>query len=341
MKLSKEFVIGVVVVVAIAVLYMGVNYLKGINLLSKQLKFYAKYENVAGLTPSNAVVLNGYKIGIVSEVGMNPNGDGSLIVEVVLNDSKLKVPADTKLEIFDADLFGGKGIRILMGDSAVLANHKDTLIGSVSLGLTETIKNEIEPLKQKTSDLFAGLDSVIASLNGVLGSANDKEGLSQVFKNLKNTLQNLDNSTAKVDALLGENAGKLSNIFSSVESISSNIEKNNAQLSNAIKNFSSLSDTLAKLELASTVIKVNRALENFNGVMSKVNEGNGTLGQLVNNDSLHTQLVSASKSLDLLLDDMKTHPKRYVHFSVFGRKDDGGLSKKEQEDVRTILKESK
>ncbi len=341
MKLSKEFVIGVVVVVAIAVLYMGVNYLKGINLLAKQLKFYAKYDNVAGLTASNAVVLNGYKIGIVSEVGMNPNGDGSLIVEVVLNDSKLKVPADTKLEIFDADLFGGKGIRILMGDSAVLANHKDTLVGSVSLGLTETIKNEIEPLKQKTSDLFAGLDSVIASLNGVLGSANDKEGLSQVFKNLKNTLQNLDNSTAKVDALLGENAGKLNNIFSSVESISSNIEKNNAQLSNAIKNFSSLSDILAKLELASTVIKVNRALESFDGVMSKVNEGTGTLGQLVNNDSLHTQLVNASRSLDLLLDDMKTHPKRYVHFSVFGKKDDGGLSKKEQEDVRAILKESK
>lgn len=341
MKVSKEFVIGVVVVVAIAILYMGVNYLKGINLLAKQLRFYAVYNNVAGLTASNAVVLNGYKIGIVSDVGMNPNGNGTLIVEVILNDSKLKVPADTKLEIFDADLFGGKGIRILLGDSSVFAADEDTLAGSVSLGLTESIKQEIEPLKKKTSDLFAGLDSVINSLQSVLGSAEEKKGLSEIFNNLKNTLENLDNATAKMDNILGENADELKNIFSNVESISGNIKNNNEELTNAIKNFSALSDTLAKMELAATVLKVNRAMENLDGVLKKVNEGTGTLGQLVNNDSLHTQLVNASRSLDLLLDDMRNHPKRYIHFSVFGKKDEEGFSKKEEEQIREVVKGSK
>lgn len=321
MKLSKEFIIGIVVVLTIAILYMGVNYLKGINLLSKQLRFYAVYENVAGLTASNAVTLNGYKIGIVSDVGMNPNGDGSVIVEVVINDSELNVPVDTKLEIFDADLFGGKGIRIMLGESAVLAANKDTLNGEIALGLTESIKQEIEPLKRKTSELFAGIDSVITSLNSVLGSANQGDGLSSVFDDLKNTISNLESTSSQLDNLLENNSDRLTSIFSNVESISSNLKNNNESLTNAIKNISTLSDTLAKMELASTVLRVNKAMESFEGVMTKVNEGTGTLGQLVNNDSLHTELVNASHSLDLLLTDMREHPKRYVHFSVFGKKE--------------------
>lgn len=341
MKLSKEFVIGIVVVIAIAVLYMGVNYLKGVNLLAKQLRFYAIYENVAGLTASNAVVLNGYKIGIVSDVGMNPNGDGTLIVEVILNDSKLKIPTDTQLEIYDADLFGGKGIRIILGKSSVLAEDEAYLTGTVSMGLTETIKQEIEPLKKKTSELFAGLDSVINNLNNVLGTTEDKKGLEQVFADLKSTISNLSSATAKADNILGENSQSLKEIFGNVESISNNIKNNNADLSNAIKNFSSLSDSLAKMELATTVLKVNRAMDNLDGVLQKINEGTGTLGQLATNDSLHTQMVNASRSLDMLLDDMRAHPKRYVHFSVFGKKDGENFSKKEEEQIRTIVKESK
>lgn len=341
MKLSKEFVIGIVVVIAIAVLYMGVNYLKGVNLLAKQLRFYAIYENVAGLTASNAVVLNGYKIGIVSDVGMNPNGDGTLIVEVILNDSKLKIPTDTQLEIYDADLFGGKGIRIILGKSTVLAEDEAYLKGTVSMGLTETIKQEIEPLKKKTSELFAGLDSVINNLNNVLGTTEDKKGLEQVFADLKTTISNLSSATAKADNILGENSQSLKEIFGNVESISNNIKNNNADLSNAIKNFSSLSDSLAKMELATTVLKVNRAMDNLDGVLQKINEGTGTLGQLATNDSLHTQLLNASRSLDMLLDDMRAHPKRYVHFSVFGKKDGDNFSKKEEEQIRTIVKESK
>ncbi len=337
MKVSKEFIIGVVVVLTIAVLYMGVNYLKGVNLLSKQLKFYSRYENVAGLTASNPVVLNGFKIGIVSDVGMNPNGDGSVIVEVMLNDSKLKVPIDTKLEIFDADLFGGKAIRIALGDSEVLANDGDYLAGVVSLGLTETIKQEIEPLKKKTGDLFAGIDSVINSLNAVLGSANDKDGMTAVFASLKNTLRNLESTTFKVDNLLASNGGKISEIVSNVESISKNLKDNNVPLTNAIKNFSSLSDTLAKLELATTILKVNKAMESTNTLLAGINEGQGTLGKLATTDSLHHELMNASHSLDLLLDDMRMHPNRYVNFSLIGRKNNDGLSKKEKEEVEEII----
>lgn len=334
MKVSREFLIGVLVVIAIALLYLGVNYLKGVNLFLKQQKYYAVYENAAGLTASNPVILNGFKIGIVSDVHMNENGDGTIIAEVILNDNKLKVPEDTKLEIKDADLFGGKAIEIILGISPNLAENKDTLRSSISLGLTETIKQEIEPLKAKTSQLFAGVDSVISNLNNVLGGSNT-EGLNEIFSSLKNTMTNLEGTSGKLSTLLDNNSGKLTDIFSNVESISTNLKNNNETLTNAIKNVELLTDSLAKLELSATIKKVDKAMGDFTLITEKINSGQGTIGQLINNDSLHTELVSASHSLDLLLNDMRTHPKRYLSFSLISRKGgDEEFSKKELEQMR-------
>jgi phospholipid/cholesterol/gamma-HCH transport system substrate-binding protein len=333
MKVSREFAIGVVVVIAIALLYLGVNYLKGINLFAKQQRFYAVYENVAGLVASNAVVLNGYKIGIVSQLDMHPSGDGRLVVEVLVNAGGLNIPLDTELRIYDADLFGGKAIQFVLGDSIVLAADKDTLSGSVDMGLTETIKKELEPLKQKTAELFGSVDSVLSNLNSVFAS-NSTRSIPAMFESLHNTLENLESSTSSLDGLLSANNQRITDIVSNVQSISSNLKNNNADLTRVITNFSSLSDTLARLQIGATMLKVDRALGNFESVMSKVNSGEGSLGLLVNSDSLHRELVSASGSLDLLLDDMRTHPKRYVSFSLIGRRDSQRFSKAELEQLR-------
>jgi phospholipid/cholesterol/gamma-HCH transport system substrate-binding protein len=334
MKISREFLIGVLVIVAIALLYLGLNYLKGINLFLKQQKFYAVYENAAGLTASNPVILNGFKIGIVSDVHMNENGNGTIVAEVVLNDSKLKIPNDTKLEIFDADLFGGKAIQIVLGESTVLANNKDTLASGISLGLTESIKQEIEPLKQKTSQLFTGIDSVITSLNNVLGDA-QTENLSEIFSDLKTTMHNLEETSTRLNGVLSNNTDKLDAIFTNVESISENLKNNNETLSAAIKNAALITDSLAKLNLSATLKKVDGALAGFNELVAGVNSGQGTLGKMIKTDSLHTELVNASHSLDLLLNDMRLHPKRYLSFSLINRdKGNAEFSKKELEQMR-------
>jgi len=336
MKVSREFLIGVVVVGAIALLYIGINFLKGVNLFARQSKFYAVYDNVAGLVPSNAVILNGYKIGTVSNVEMNSKGDGTLVVEVVINDAKLNIPADTKLQIFDADLFGGKAIQIMLGDSTVLAENKDTLQGFVALGLTESIKNEIEPLKQKTTDLFATVDSVLNGLNSMFQS-NSAKGLPAIFESVKNTLTNVEQTTNSLNELITQNNPKISSILDNVNSISANLKDNNDELSNVIKNVNSMSDSLAKLNLAATMLKVDRALGDFEVILNKVNSGEGSIGQLVNNDTLHSELVNASHSLDLLLDDMRVHPKRYLSFSLIGRRERSELSKRELEQIRDEL----
>lgn len=334
MKISREFLIGVLVVVAIALLYLGLNYLKGVNLFLKQQKFYAVYENAAGLTASNPVILNGFKIGIVKNVHMHENGNGTIVAEVVLNDSKLKIPNDTRLEIFDADLFGGKAIQILLGTSTTLAANKDTLKSSISLGLTESLKQEIEPLKQKTSQLFLGIDSLISNLNSMVGQG-QTQSMADIFDKLKNTMQNLEESTSKLNDVVENNSDAIDIIVKNAESITTNLKNNNETITAAIKNAAMITDSLAKLNLSATLKTVDKALSDFNLLIYNINQGDGTLGKLIHTDSLHTELVHASHSLDLLLNDMRMHPKRYLSFSLIDRtKDEQEFSKKELETMR-------
>jgi phospholipid/cholesterol/gamma-HCH transport system substrate-binding protein len=334
MNIRREFLIGVLVVVSVVLLYFGLSYLKGVNLLQKQQKFYGVYDNAAGLQASNPVILNGYKIGIVKAVHLHENGSGKIVVEVLLRDANLQIPSDTKLEIYDADLFGGKAIQLMLGTSPNLAENKDTLQTGISLGLAESVKQEIEPLKQKTTQLFASVDTLMTNIRKVL-SSEQTEDLGEIFSSLKNTLRNLERTSAELNGTLANNRGKLSNIFDNVESISNNLKDNNDELSNAIRNASLITDSIAKLNLAGTLTQVNTALNGVNEITKSINEGDGTLTKLLQSDSLHNQVVSASHSLDLLLNDMRTNPKRYLSFSVIGRKESSTeFSKSELEQIR-------
>lgn len=334
MKIRSEFLIGVLVLVSIVLLYFGLSYLKGVNLFQKQLKFYGVYDNAAGLQTSNPVILNGYKIGIVKAVHLHENGSGKIVVEVLLRDANLVIPKDTQLEIFDADLFGGKAIQLKLGSSSELAIDRDTLQTNISLGLAESVKQEIEPLKQKSSQLFASVDSLLTNVRKIL-SNEQTEDLTEIFQNLKNTISNLEKTSYELNSMLANNKGKLSSIFSNVDAISANLKANNEALTNAIQNASMITDSLARLNLSSTLYQVNSALEKVNSITSRIQNGDGTLGKLVQTDSLHTQVMQASESLDLLLNDIRVNPKRYLSFSVIGRKsDDAEFSKKELEQLR-------
>jgi phospholipid/cholesterol/gamma-HCH transport system substrate-binding protein len=334
MKIRREFLIGVIVVVSIVVMYFGLSYLKGVNLFQKQQKFYGVYENSAGLQTSNPVILNGYKIGIVKAVHLHENGSGKIVVEVLLRDANLRIPKDTQLEIYDADLFGGKAIQLVLGTSEELALDKDTLQTSISLGLAESVKQEIEPLKQKSTQLFASVDSLITNIRKVLSNEQTQD-LTEVFQDLKNTISNLEKTSYELNSILVNNKGNLSSIFDNVDAISENLRNNNEALTNAIQNASMITDSLAALNLAATLRQVNNALQSVNDITKKINSGEGSLGKLIQSDSLHNQVVQASTSLDLLLNDMRVNPKRYLSFSIVGRKEENQeFSKKQLEQLR-------
>ncbi|MFM9005708.1 MAG: MlaD family protein, partial [Flavobacteriales bacterium] len=230
MIVRREFLIGVVVLASLVLLYFGLSYLKGVNLFEKQQKFYGVYANAAGLQTSNPVILNGYKIGIVRAVHLHENGSGNIVVEVLLRDDNLRIPKDTKLEIYDADLFGGKAIQVLLGSSEELASDDDTLQTSLSLGLAESVKQEIEPLKQKSSQLFASVDSLITNIRKVL-STEQTQDLSSVFQDLKNTISNLEQTSGELNGILSTNKGKINSIFQNVDAIAANLRANNDELS--------------------------------------------------------------------------------------------------------------
>ena len=335
-KARNEVVIGAVVIVILALVYFGVSFLKGVNIFSTQTRYYAVYDEIGGLEVSSPVIINGFKIGIVKSIELESNGSGRLVVEVVLNNADVSVPKDSELKIYDSDFFGGKAIQIVLGDSSVMANTKDTLVAVIEKGLGETLKNEIDPIKQKSAEIFQHVDSVLTSLQRTLNSSG-AEGLPNLFSSLQRTMNNLESTSANLNLLIVNNGGKVSEIISNAQTLTNTLKANNERIDQAIKNITQFTDTLSRIRLTTTLYKVDQAMGHFEEVMAKVNSGQGSLGKLVNNDSLHNELVSATHSLDLLLDDMRNHPKSYVGFSLFGRRDADKFSKSELEDMKKII----
>lgn len=335
-KARNEVVIGAIVIVILALVYFGVSFLKGVNIFSTQTRYYAIYDEIGGLEVSSPVIINGFKIGIVKSIELESNGSGRLVVEVVLNNADVAVPKDSKLKIYDSDLFGGKAIQIVMGDSSVIASSNDTLDAFLEKGFAETLKSEIDPIKKKSAEIFQGVDSVLSSLQRTLNNSG-AEGLPSLFSSLQRTMNNLESTSANLNVLIANNSGRVSEIIGNAQALTNTLKANNERIDQAIKNITQFTDTLSRIRLTTTLYKVDQAMGHFEEVMNKVNSGQGTLGKLVNNDSLHHELVNATHSLDLLLDDMRNHPKSYVGFSLFGKRDSDKFSKSELEDMKKII----
>ncbi|MCH2198792.1 MAG: MlaD family protein [Flavobacteriales bacterium] len=335
---SKEFKIGVIVVVSLTLLIFGINYLKGINIFVQQRTFFAVYDDVDGLSVANPVILNGFKIGQVKTVGFHPKGDGSLMVEFSIDQKDLNVPVDSKAKIFSSDLFGSKAIKIIMGDSTLMANPKDTLESEIEMGLAESVRLELMPLKNKTDELIAGVDDIVENLKTVFDD-DATQGLPKVFESLQRTMETLEKTTLRLDETIADNSDRIDGIFADVHSITTNLKSNNEKLNNIISNFDTVSDSLAKLELSTTLKKADVALGEFADIMTKINEGEGTMAQLINNDSLHTSLLNTNQELQYLINDLYMNPWRYVHVSIFGKKPKEKFSRRELEQLRELIDE--
>lgn len=317
MKNLKEIKIGIITVVSVALLYWGFNYLKGSNLFDKKQIYYAVYEQVNGLVNSNAVTVNGYKIGIVESINFIPgDSKGRLIVKISINNKDIEIP-DNSIAKIQNDLLGTASIVIKMGNSKSRAVSGDTLKSELAATLQEEVSLQMLPIKAKAENLMLSLDSVLAVIQFIFNEET-RENLANTFESIKITIQNIEHASFSVDTIMTTQKHKLSSILSNVESISNNIKNNNNKITNIITNFSTISDTLAKSNISKTINNTNQTLAEFNEIVQKINSGEGSLGLLINNDSLYFKLESASSNLDLLFQDMKSNPSRYVHFSVFG-----------------------
>jgi phospholipid/cholesterol/gamma-HCH transport system substrate-binding protein len=199
-----------------------------------------------------------------------------------------------------------------------MAVSGDTLISQVQQSLQDEVNDMVEPIMRKTENLITSFDTVLNVLSDLF-NRETRDNLTGTVESLRNTMRNLESATLTVDTLVESQKTRLAKIIANAESISSNLKQNNENLSRIISNTATLSDSLAHADIAGTLNKVNRAVSNLSNIVDQVNKGEGTLGQLVNNDKMYNELESASRELNLLLEDMRLHPDRYIHFSVFGR----------------------
>jgi len=317
-KYSNEIKIGIIVTIALLLLIWGINYLKGVSLLKNERTFYAVYSNVGGLNKANPINVNGLGVGQVQNVEFMKNSNGKLLVTFLISND-IAIPRNSIAKIVSADLMGSKSIELKLGDAAALAVDGDTLISDTQLSLSEEVNKQVAPIKVKAEALMSSLDSVMNVIHAIFNEK-ARADLSSSIEKISLALSSLEHASLGIDTIVSSEKGRLENIFSNIESISKNIKNNNDRISQALGNIADITDTLAKARLSETIKHINDAVTQVSTIVETINQGKGSLGLLVNNDSLYNNLNASSKDLDFLIKDMKENPNRYVHFSVFGNK---------------------
>lgn len=315
MKISKETKIGAIFILGAILLIWGYNFLKGQDILSQNRTFYAVYQNVSGLGKANPVYINGMQVGQVTQMYFDPALNGNIIVGLTIN-KDFPIPKNSNAEILSTDLMGTKAVNLNLGSSSELAKDGDTLIAKLAATLSEQVEGTIGPLKKRAEDVMANIDEILISLNAVL-SKEQVRSLQSSITNLQSTLQGADSLIKNVDGFINDEKSRAVEIMANLESITGNFKNNNEKLTGIITNFHNLSDDLVKADIAGTLISVNKSMNDFSQIMAKINKGEGSIGLLINNDSLYIGLEKSSRELNLLLEDIRLHPKKYVKLSLF------------------------
>ncbi len=304
MKITREIKTAILVITAILLFIWGYSFLKGKNLFVDYKTIYVEYENVEGLTSSAPVTLNGLVVGKVNGIAINEN-TGKLLVELQLK-TDFPISKSSIASIYEPSLIGGKQIAIYPNfkDKTEVVNG-ETLNGNIKLGLASTMGEKLEPIQAKIEKLMVNADNLISGLNNVLdkqGQANLKASLAD----LSQTIAQFHKLSISTNKIIDENGGQIKGVLTNFNKVSSN--------------FSKISDSLNKADLGKTVKNLNTTLVKVDGIMRNLEAGKGSIGKLLKDDGLYKNLASTSKELELLLQDVRLNPTRYVNVSLFGKK---------------------
>jgi phospholipid/cholesterol/gamma-HCH transport system substrate-binding protein len=313
-KLTKEIKTGIVVVVAIAITVYGFNFLKGRDIFSTNTDLYAVYTNVDGLTSNNTVMINGFKVGTVRDVTLDPKTN-KLIVHFIITDDNAIITDSSDCQIFSDGLLGYKAIRITTRPGGKPVQDKDTLIGTNEQGIKDQVNAMVIPLKKKLESLVSSVDSVVQVFQAVMNES-AREDLTASFSSIRTSLETFQKTSYRLDTMVAAQSARFSDILVKIQSISTNLANNNEPLSRAINNFANISDSVAKSQLKAVIDSSSAVMGRAAMIMDKINKGEGTMGMLVNDKKLYDDLTKTNVALEALLIDLKEHPKRY--FSVFG-----------------------
>jgi len=339
MRVSKEFKVGLLVVLGLLLLFIGVNFLKGGGIFSKNREFYAVFDNSSGLQPSNEVQMNGVKVGQVLSVDLKSDDASKVVVKFSIENDELQIPDSSDIELISSDILGTKALALHLFSGKIPAadlryyEDQDTFrFANTEQSLQSRIDEEILPLKKKTEELIGSVEDIIVSVNAFWDTS-AAYTIDESLYEVRDAIDKFGELANNLSVLISNETEQVDKILKDVHEITDNLSNKSDKISNVIDNISAISDTLADSDIKSVIVETKTTLTELNGVLADVNSGQGTIGKLLHTDSLHNELIQTNQSLQNLLDDFEANPNKFVHFSVFGRKVKGYQTTNEREDI--------
>lgn len=302
--MSKEIKTAILVIAALLLVIFGYNYLKGNNLLDKSKILYATYDNVEGLAPSSPVTINGLPVGRVLDIDF-ADVSGRLVVKFVI-EKDFEFSQNSIARVYGGGLIGGKSLAIVPRyEKGLTAKSGDTLPGEIEEGIMELVNDRLTPLQEKVEAVIDDTDSLLTGVNSVLDT-DTRSNLRSAIANFTQASNELRGITTSLNTMLTKNEAKFNRTFENLDTMSGN--------------FATLSDSLSRVPIGTMVADLQKVVSDFEELSNKLNSPEGTVGKLLNDDDLYVNLDRTANQMGDLLQDMKLNPKRYVHFSLFGKK---------------------
>ena len=318
MRVSNETKVGALTVIAVTLIIIGFNFLKGKTIFKSGNFIYAKYHDTKGLIVSNPVYVNGYQVGTVFEIENSNAQLSDISVAIKMNDN-YQIPTNSIATIQENPL-GTNSIYISLGKATTYLKNGDTVKTAPATSLLGDFMNTLSPMGEQFKKTIDELRKVLVNVNTVMDDQN-KANFKELISNLTKTSDNLNKSMASIEQMVDQKGGSIAQTADNINGFTKNLAENNKKITNIINNLDSTSQAIKDANLNQTIKEIQSALAGINLTLQKLNTGNGTAAKIMNDPSVYTELKNTINSVNTLVDDIKVHPKRYINISVFGKKD--------------------
>ena len=318
MKVSNETKVGALTIIAITLIILGFNFLRGKTIFKSGNFIYAKYADTKGLIVSNPVFVNGFQVGTVFDIENKTADLSQIVVSIKLNDV-YKIPTNSIATIQDNPL-GTNSIAIVLGNAPSYLKSEDTITTAPAASLLGDLMNTLSPLGEQTKKTISDLEKVLVNINKVLDDQN-KTNFAQILANLSTATASLNTSMESVETMLQSQSGSIAQSANNINSFTKNLSDNNKKINDLIGNLDTTSKQLKEADLTKTIKGIQVVVAELTETLHNLNNGDGTAAKLLKDPAIYNQLQGTIKSINTLVDDVKVHPKRYINLSVFGKKD--------------------
>ncbi len=315
-KRMREIKLGILLTLTLFIFVWGINYLRGTDIFTPQIRFHIVYEDVAGLMETNPVTINGVLVGQVNRIAFHPDGSGHVVVTATI-DRQIDIPANSTARLTSV-IVGTNKIIVDLGDHNEIISSGDTLAGIKEPGMTDLIEHHIGPVRDQAGHLMRQADTLLVALNDILSEEN-REMITAGMASFDNTMRHIESTATQLDKAMSAELNRFGRIMDHSEAILHNLDDNKEVINHILENISDVSDQLTSDEFQHTIRQANHAVSKLSGILEKINEGEGSAGMLIQDKSLYHNLSNASEELEKLLEDIRRHPERYFRISVFGR----------------------